>query len=121
MTATTALGIAALVAALVVSVVAVYALIESVRTMRSMQEFIDETNDRLQPLMEKADVSLDAINAELLRVDGIVTTLEEVSDKVGETTRTVHAVANAPKEVANAMGPRLRSAFRAAVASRRNR
>ena len=121
MTATAALGIAALVAALIVSIVAVYALIESVKTMRQMREFIDETNEQLQPLMEKADVAVDAINAELLRVDGIVTTLEEVSDKVGETTRTVHAVTNAPREVANAMGPRLRTAWRAAMASRKGR
>lgn len=121
MSATAGLGIAALVAALIVSVVAIYALVVSVKTMRSMQEFMEETSSRLHPLIEKADITVDAINAELLRVDGIVTTLEEVSERVGETTRTVQAVTNAPKEVANAMGPRLRAAWRAAAASRKGR
>jgi len=121
MTAIGVLGIGALVAALVVSAVVIYALLESVKTMRLMQEFMTDTSGRLQPLMEKADVSVDAINAELLRVDGIVTTLEEVSDRVGETTRTVHALTNAPKDVANAMGPRLRAAWRAAADSRKGR
>jgi hypothetical protein len=119
--ATAILGIAALVAALVVSVIAVYALIESIRTMRLMREFIDDTSSRLNPLIEKADVAVDAMNAELLRVDGIVTTIEEVSDRVGDTTRTVHAVTTAPREVANAMGPRLREAWKAARESRKNR
>ena len=68
----------------------------------------------MNPLIDKADVTVDAMNAELLRVDGIVTTIEEVSDRVGETTRTVHAVTNAPKEIANAMGPQLRAAWRSA-------
>ncbi len=121
MTATAILGIAALVAALVVSVVAVYALLESIKTMRLMREFIDDTSARLNPLIDKADVAVDAMNAELLRVDGIVTTIEDVSDRVGETTRTVHAVTNAPKEIANAMGPQLRAAWRAARESRKSR
>jgi hypothetical protein len=121
MSATEILGIAALVGALVVSVFAVYALVESIRTMRLMREFIDDTSSRLNPLIEKADVTVDAVNAELLRVDGIVTTMEEVSDAVGETTRTVQFVTNAPREVANAMGPRLRAAWRAARESRKSR
>jgi uncharacterized protein YoxC len=112
---------AALMGALVVSAFAVYALLESIKTMRLMREFIDDTSARLNPLIDKADVTVDAVNAELLRVDGIVTTMEEVSDAVGETTRTVQMVTNAPREVANAMGPRLRSAWRAARQARKSK
>ena len=115
------LGIVALVAAIVVCVVAVFALIENVRTMRSARSFFEETSSRLEPLMEKADVTLDAVNAELIRVDGIVTTLEDVSDRVSDTTSVVHTAVNAPVEVANVMGSRLRQAWLAARRSRKAR
>ena len=115
----TILGIVALIAAIVVCVVAVFALVENVKTMRTAREFFEETSSRLQPLIEKADVTVDAVNAELLRVDGIVTTLEDVSDRVSGTTSAVHTVVNAPAEVANAMGTRLRQAWLAAQRARK--
>lgn len=121
MTATEMLTIAALAASLVVSGVAIYAFLEISKTMKAARGYMHDTSARLGPLLDKADVTIDAVNAELLRVDGIVTTFEEVSDRVGDTTRTVQAVANAPREVANAMGPRLRSAWREARRARKAR
>jgi ABC-type transporter Mla subunit MlaD len=99
--------------------VAVFALVENVKTMRVARTFFEETSANLQPLIEKADVTIDAVNAELLRVDGIVTTLEDVSDRVSDTTSVVHTAVNAPAEVANVMGVRLREAWRAARRARK--
>ena len=121
MTAVTILGIVALIAAVVVCVVAVFALVENVKTMRTARTFFEETSSRLQPLIEKADVTVDAVNAELLRVDGIVTTLEDVSDRVSDTTNVVQTAVNAPAEVANVMGTRLRQVWLAARRARRAR
>ena len=64
--------------------VAIWALIEAVKTARSAQLLADDLDARLVPLLDKADVTVDAINAELLRIDEIVTRVEEVTDRVDE-------------------------------------
>ena len=55
---------------------------------------------------------MDAFNAELLRVDAIVTQFEEVSDRVESTSTTVQDVANAPVEIVTDVADRVRRAWR---------
>ncbi len=98
--------------------VLVYALVEAVSTLRSVRRLADDLDGRLIPLMDKLDVTVDAVNAELLRIDGIVTRFEEVTDRVSSTTNAVHDVVNAPMEAVNAVGSRVRQAW---VAARRAR
>jgi len=64
------------------------------------------------PLLDKVDVSVDALNAELLRIDAIVTQFEEISERVESTTRTVQDVANAPVEIVTDLADRVRRAWR---------
>ncbi len=110
---------ALLVAAIAACLVAIFALVETVRTLRSARTLIDDVDLKLIPLIEKADVTVDALNAELMRVDGIVTRFEEVSDHVGTTTRAVQGVVNAPVEVIAEAGSRLRRWLRARERARR--
>jgi len=92
--------------------VAAWELIRTARSWRETSESVrslaDETSSRLVPLAEKADVTVDALNAELLRVDLIVTRFEEVADRAA-------SIAHAPSE----LGERLRHVFATASSKRK--
>lgn len=116
MQASETLQIILIVAAIAACAAAVYALIEVAMTARSTRALADDGRVTLIPLIEKVDVTVDAINAELLRIDAIVTQFEEVSDRVNSTTHAVQDVVNAPLEAVTAVGTGVRgvvSAWRA--------
>jgi hypothetical protein len=92
--------------------VAIWALTEAVKTARSVRVLSDDLDARIVPLIDKLDVSVDAFNAELLRVDAIVTRFEEISDRVESTSKTVQDVANAPVEIVTDIADRVRRAWR---------
>ena len=112
MTVTTALLAVLLVAASALCGVAIWALIESVKTARSLRQLSVDLDARLVPLLDKADVTVDAMNAELLRIDQIVTSVEEVTERVNDTSRAVQEVANAPAEIVNDLADRVRRAWK---------
>lgn len=88
--------------------VAIFVLVQTAQTLRSARRLFDDMDGRLVPLVEKIEVTVDAVNAELLRIDGIVTRFEDVSDAV-----------NAPFDAVNAVGSRLRQAWTAARRARK--
>jgi len=102
------------VAALGLCVVAVYSLVDIVKTSRSVRRLSEDLSRRVVPLLDKIDVTVDAVNAELLRIDDIVTTFEEVSDRVSSTTNAVHEAVNVPVTAVSAVGAKLRDAWRSA-------
>lgn len=112
MTVTVALTVVLLVIASVLCGFGIWALIEVVRTARSVRVLSDDVNVRVVPLLDKADVTVDALNAELLRIDQIVTQVEEVTDRVNNTSKTVQEVANAPAEIVNDIADRVRRAWK---------
>ncbi len=101
-----------IVVAAALCAVAVWALTEGVKTARSVRALTDDLDAKVVPLLDKADVAVDAFNAELLRVDAIVTRFEEISDRVETTSRTVQDVANAPVEIVTDIADRVRRAWR---------
>lgn len=101
-----------IVVATVLCGVAIWAITEFVKTAKSVRILSDDLDDGLVPLIAKADVTVDAANAELLRVDGIVTRMEEVTDRVSATSRTVQEVANAPVEIVTEFADRVRHAWK---------
>lgn len=90
----------------------IWAVIELVATLRSTRRLAEDLDASLMPLLEKTDVTVDAINVELLRIDEIVSRVEEVTDRVNSTSRTVQEVANAPAEIVSEIAGRVRSAFK---------
>lgn len=98
-----------IILALVVCVVGIWALAEVIRSARSVRMLADDTRERLVPLLEKLDVSIDAFNAELLRVDLIVTKFEEVSDRLSNASDTISDLANVPEKIAGGIADRVRS------------
>lgn len=106
------LTIVLLVVASAVCGFVIWAVFELVKTLRSTRTFVEHLDASLVPILGKADVAIDAVNAELLRLDGIVTRVEEVTDRVSSTSRTVQEVANAPAEIVGGIADRVRKAFR---------
>ncbi len=98
------------IAVIAVCAMALFAMYEAVGTLRSLRRSSDELRERLLPMLEKADVTLDAVNAELLRIDGVVTQFEEVTGRVTSTTTAVHDAVNAPLETLVNLGGSLRRA-----------
>ena len=72
--------------------VAIWALVRAADTMASVKRLADDTDRDLVPLMAKADATLDAVNEELGRVQGIVEQVREVTDSVTETKRAADRV-----------------------------
>ena len=107
-----------LFAAIVFCVAGTWAFVRLVFTARSVKTLADDMETRLVPLAEKADVAVDALNAELLRVDMIVTQIEDASDRVAAASSAVHAVVNAPLGAVNELSDRLRRTIAARKASR---
>lgn len=112
MNTTTVLLSVLIVIAGALCVVAMWALAELVKTARSVRSLSDDLDARVVPLIDKLDVSVDAFNAELLRIDAIVTRFEDISDRVDSTSRTVQEVANAPVEIVTDIADRVRHAWR---------
>lgn len=85
-----------LVGSVALVAVATWAFIEIARTARVVRQLSATADSRLVPLIEKADASLDLMNAEMMRIDGIVTQVEGVSDRVTTTSEQVTDVVRAP-------------------------
>lgn len=95
-----------------VALAAVFALVQIGRTASVAARRLEQVVDRLDPILEKADVSVDALNAELLRIDAIISDVEEISAAAASATRAVESVTNAPIEIATNFADRLRRRFK---------
>lgn len=115
---TSALIVTLLLSAIVLCGVGIWALIRVGLASQSMQTLAEDLEERVIPLVEKADVTVDAINAELLRVDMIVTQVEEVSGRVSTASNAVATVVSAPGVAVGELGERLRKAVIAAKKAR---
>ena len=90
---------------------AIWALVVVVRTAVSTRLLVEDLSATLPPLIGKASATLDAVNAEVSRVDGIVTQFEEVSDRVSSTTRAASEIVGAPVAAVVGLGDRARRFF----------
>jgi hypothetical protein len=92
--------------------VAVWALRDFVATSRSVRLTSEDLRTRLVPLIDKADVTVDALNAELLRVDGIITQFEDTSSRVNHASSAISDIVNAPAEIVSEAASRMRRAWK---------
>lgn len=98
-----------IVAAIIACAFAIWAARELARAARSVRTLSDDTRVRLMPLLEKTDVAIDALSAELLRIDLILSTFENAADRVSQTTTALHDIANAPERIAGGIAEKVRS------------
>jgi hypothetical protein len=112
LTAATALTIVLMIAATAACIAVVWLSKELVESARSLRVFADETRERLVPLLDKADITVDAANAELLRIDAAVTRFEDASVRVSAATGTLSEIVQAPAEIVTGVAGRVRRAWK---------
>jgi methyl-accepting chemotaxis protein len=89
-----ALGIALTVITIILVIAAIYVLRVLLKAIQRLLDAVEDVRSRLVPLLDKADITVDALNAELLRVDAIVTQAEEVGDAVSTASGIIRAPIN---------------------------
>ena len=104
------LGIALIIVGILVGLAALYAIRVLVLATGTILADLEEVRGRLVPLLDKADVTVDAVNAELLRIDAIVSQAEEVGDAVSTASDFVRSPVNSAAQgiarIARAFGRR---------------
>jgi len=91
--------VAAVIAAvaLVVAVVALlFALASLTRTLRSLRTTVDEFRREALPIMGELRTTVGTANAELLRVDNLLTTAESVGSTVDSASRLAYLAFSNP-------------------------
>lgn len=91
--------------------VAVWGLPQLVASAQSVKRLSDELHATLPGLIERADSTLVAVNTELVRVNGVVTQLEEVSDRVSNATRAAQEIVDLPVAAVSGLAERARRFF----------
>jgi len=82
-------------------------LVIVLRLARELHAATVEVREKFVPLADKADIALDLMNAELLRVDGIVSDIEQVSGAVSSASDVIRG----PVNVVQKLGTGLARAF----------
>jgi hypothetical protein len=111
MDATAYLPIVLYATAIVVLVLAGWGVVQVVSAARSARRLADELYATMPGLIERADATLVAVNAELVRVNGVVSQLEEVSDRVTSTTRAAQEIVEAPAAAVSGLASGARRFF----------
>jgi hypothetical protein len=94
---------------IVLAIVAIWGVVQVVSTARSVKKLADDADALMPPLVDKANVTLDNFNDELVRMDGVVTQLEEVSDRVNSTTRAAQGIVEAPAAAVSGLAEGVRT------------
>ena len=132
------LNIALPIVFLVVGIVLVWFLVELVLTLKSTRRTVDTLQEKLvptldhveqitkdiqpavtkvDPLLERVSLTVDAANLELMRVDQILEDLGEVSGTVSKATNAVDTVASAPVNLVNSVTSKVRGVLKSSSSS----
>ena len=110
----------------VLAVVGVIALIYLIRLLHSTRKTMDSANTMVKeaettikevrettvPIIEKANVSVDAVNAELLRLDALIGAVEEAGTKAISTVGAATELAQKPVDLLNNVTDKLRRGWK---------
>lgn len=87
-------------------------------TMKSVQNMAAEAEKevtpaltKVNPMVDKAELMLDTVNLEMLRVDSILEDVEQITDVAGKAATTVDTVTSAPAEAVTSLIDRIRGTF----------
>ncbi|MBK5210786.1 MAG: hypothetical protein JJE36_00435 [Coriobacteriia bacterium] len=82
---------------------------------------IVELRDASVPIIKKTDITMDAVNAELMRIDGIISSFEETSERVSSVGETISGIVNAPTEIVTGLTDRFIHSWRVKRAVKNNK
>jgi hypothetical protein len=103
MDAQTALLITLYILLIALAGFAIWGVRELVTTGRSLRRLSDELHETLPPLIERAGATLATVDTELGRINGVVSQIEEVSDRVSSTSRAAQEIVEAPAAVVSGL------------------
>lgn len=66
------------------------------RTLGSLKKLSDEVEREIKPMAQKLQTTIDGVNQELSRVEGIVKSAEGLSKKVDATTKVAQEMISSP-------------------------
>lgn len=72
---------------------------------------------KVDPLMDRVTLTVDSVNLELMRVDGILEDVSKISGSVSKTVDAVDTVTSAPLDIVTNVTKKVRSKFRPKYAS----
>ncbi len=79
--------------------------------VKDMTESLKPAVAQIDPLMERVNLTMDAANLEIMRVDEILADVTVITDKLAETTTAVNDIANAPLTAMSNVTTHLRGRF----------
>jgi len=89
-------GLIAAIAFGIMSLFTAWLLFQVVKTMGIMNKFLDQIRIETIPLINRFQVTMDHVNTELERVDGILTAVESMSERANNATKAVQEVVTSP-------------------------
>lgn len=108
---------------IVVGVALVWFVVELALTIRKARSTVDDVQKQIaptlanveqltedaKPLVERASLTMDAANLEIMRVDEILQDVGQITDTAARAVSTVDNVANAPMDLVNSITSKVRS------------
>lgn len=116
----------------IVGIALVVLLIELVRTIRSARTMVDSVNEKLtptlsniekmtddlmpaiskvDPLVERVQLTVDAANLELMRVDKILEDVSDVTDTVSSATDAIDNITKTPSRIVTSLSEKVHGAL----------
>ena len=101
----------------------VWVAVEIALTIRkARKETVQKANDAIDkamPLLDEAQVTLDAANLEIMRVDGILEDVSQITGGISSATHAVGNIASTPKNVVTSIADRVHLGNRDKARSKR--
>lgn len=96
-------------------------LIQLKKTLVGIDELVRQVNTELIPILSKAQTTLDEVNSELSRVNGIVTSIHGVSERVQTTTDAAKKLVASPAIKLSGIAAGLKAAGAKLISRRQKR
>jgi uncharacterized protein YoxC len=88
----------------VVGIGLIYALVRLGGTLGSADKLLTDVDGEVVPLLKQATETLDGVNSELDKIDVVMSSVVDVTEKVDQTTRVVESAITVPAKKAAAFG-----------------
>lgn len=84
---------------------------------KAMTESLKPAIAQIDPLMDRINLTMDAANLEIMRVDEIMQDVSTITGQLADTSTTVNEITNVPLNAVNSVTSRVRGVFKNRSAS----
>lgn len=90
----------------------------AVSTINTVSAELEPALKKVDPLMDRVGLSVDALNLELLRIDEVMDDVKTMSSSAASATKSINSVASAPADLVNNVANKVRHRFGSKSASK---